>query len=505
MINKLFAYNPHNPDVLSCLANLSNDEVFTPPVVANELLDLLPQEIFSDPTIRFLDPACKTGVMLREIAKRLINGLERVYPDIQTRVDHILREQLFGIAITELTSHLSRRSIYCSKTANGNYSITHFGTVYGNIRYKIIKHDWDKKGKCRYCDASKSMFDRPDVLESHAYEFIHTKTAEEIFNMKFDVIISNPPYQLNDGGNGDSASPIYHKFIEQAKRLEPRYLTMIVPSRYFTEGKGLSEFRKEMINDRRISKIVDFINAKDCFPYNSVSGGVNYFLWERDYDGECEYTTVLLDRRDTEKRSLNDFPILIRHNKGVEIVHKVLTGDFVPLSSIITSRNPFGLETKERGGDKSAKRTIRLISSKNIGYISPDAITEGEEYIDCFKVMFSRTIHEHAFEYDNEGRFRILSRVEVLEPNDVCTDSYLIIGKFKTRKEAENLVAYLKTKFARFLVLMTLSSINLPKDRFRFTPMIDFSKPVDQNSLYKKYGFSKDNINYIESLISDLD
>lgn len=315
MANNL--YNTmYNPDVLSCIANLSNDEVFTPPDVANAMLDMLPQELFSNPEITFLDPACKSGVFLREIAKRLLKGLESLYPDLQERTDHIFKYQLYGVAITELTAHLSRRSVYCSKTANGNYSVAHMDTVDGNIRYKIIQHRF-QGGKCVFCGASESEYGhdrRGDDLETHAYEMIHTTHPEEIFKMKFDVIIGNPPYQLSDGGNGVSASPIYQRFIEQAIKLNPRYLSMIVPSRYFAGGKGLDAFRERMLSDRHLVKMVDFINAKDCFPQNSISGGVHYFLWDRDHEGDCEFTTVLGDKRDTKMRKLNEFSTFVRYN-----------------------------------------------------------------------------------------------------------------------------------------------------------------------------------------------
>lgn len=184
----------YNPDVLSCLANLSNDEVFTPPDVVNKMLDMLPQELFHNPDTTFLDPACKTGVFLREIAKRLITGLEPQIPDLQERIDHIFHKQLYAIAITELTSLLSRRGVYCSKYPNSEFSVTQFDDAEGNIRYRRIQHKW-KDGKCELCGAAEKAFGgkkRDDVLENYAYEWIHVKNAKGLFNMKFDVIIGNP-------------------------------------------------------------------------------------------------------------------------------------------------------------------------------------------------------------------------------------------------------------------------------------------------------------------------
>ncbi len=495
----------YNPDVLTCLANLSNDEVFTPPSLANSMLDQLPDELWSDPNATFLDPVSKSGVFLREIAKRLMTGLESQIPDTQERINHIYTKQVFGIAITELTALLTRRSLYCSKYANGKYSIvTNFEDEDGNVNFGKVEHKWFV-GNCVFCGASETVYKRDEALETHAYKFIHTKKPEEIYNMQFDVIIGNPPYQLSDGGNGASASPLYNRFVEQAKKLQPRYLTMIIPSRWFAGGKGLDDFRSSMLGDKRIRSMTDFVNAKEVFPGVSIGGGVNYFLWNRDHPGECKYTTVLDGKSDTLDRKLDEFPIFVRYNKALSIIEKVRKIDTENIVEMITSRNPFGLPSSARGRDTRTDNSVSLYSSKGVGYIHAAEVASGKHLLDKYKVMVSKVTSEHAGEPDKNGTFRILSRMQVLKPHEVCTDSYLTTSAFDTEKEATNFYNYLRTKFARVLLMQAVSSINLSRDKFYFIPTQDFTQEWTDEKLYEKYNLSEDEVSFIDSIIKPMD
>ena len=496
----------YNPDVLSCLANLSNDEVFTPPKVVNDMLDLLPQEVFESSKTTFLDIGCKSGVFLREIAKRLIAGLAEEIPDLQTRVDHILHRQLYGIATTELTSLVARRTLYCSKYPNCRYSASRFETPEGNIRFRNIPHEF-VNGRCKWCGASEDQFgtSQRQGLENHAYEFIHTASPKEIFKMKFDVIVGNPPYQLNDGGNGVSATPIYNKFVEQAKKLSPRYLTMIIPARWYAGGKGLDSFRDSMLNDGHIKYIRDYVNAKDCFSELSISGGVCYFLWDNSYEGLCRFSSISADRESVAERNLSEFPIFVRYNEAVEIIHKVMRCDFTSMQEVLSSRNPFGIPTKARGTANRSSKAYTLYSSQGVGFISSKDVLCNNTIADSWKVMITRVMREHAGEPDKSGQFGVLATVKVLGPHEVCTDSYIVAGSFNSKNEAVNLNAYLCSKFVRFLVLQAAASINLSKATYQFVPMQDFTKPWTDAELYAKYKLTKDEIAFIESMIKPME
>jgi site-specific DNA-methyltransferase (adenine-specific) len=513
-----FALRGRNPDVLTCIANLSNDEVFTPPEFANRMLDTLAAawaanhngaNIWADKSVKFLDPCTKSGVFLREITSRLTKGLADEILNLEQRVNHILTKQVFGIGITHLTSLLARRSLYCSKYANGEHSIANgFKSDAGNIWFERTEHTW-ADGKCKYCGASQKTFERGEELETHAYAFIHTGDVKakmaELFggDMQFDVIIGNPPYQLDDGGFGASASPIYHKFVEQAKALEPRFLTMVIPSRWFGGGKGLGEFRATMLADTRIRKLVDYENARDAFPGIDLAGGVCYFLWDRDAPGSCEVTNVAGDTPPiVTERPLNEFPSFVRHSAAVPIIRKVLAKHEPRMNQQVSSRKPFGLATNARP-EKSGELTLRW--EKGEGPFPRKKIQVGLELIDKWKVIISYVGYDHAGNPGKDGRRRVFSKIDILPPGAICTETYLVAGAYESKKKAINLVAYMKTRFFRFLVAQFMYSHHLTRSAYDFVPVLDMNLEWTDEALAKRYGLTNGEIDFICSKIRPYD
>ncbi|NLE94772.1 MAG: restriction endonuclease [Dehalococcoidia bacterium] len=494
----------YNPDVLSCIANLSSDEVFTPPQLVNRILDLLPEELWSDGQATFLDPGCKSGVFLREIARRLDKGLEQQIPDRQQRMNHIFKNQLYGLAITELTALLSRRSLYCSKTANGRYSVCEaFDDPAGNIRFGRVEDAWEK-GRCVYCGANEENYARGGELESHAYAFIHTDRPEEILHMKFDVIIGNPPYQLSDGGGkGKSATPIYHLFVTQAKRLHPRFLTMIIPSRWFAGGKGLNEFRKDMLKDNRIRKLVDYESATSVFPGVDIAGGVCFFLWERDSRGSCEVTNVIDNAKFVAVRKLDEFDTFVRSNRSLPIIRKVLAkneNSGARLSERISKRMPFGLPStyKPRNSGIPCWFTQRI----GLKYALERDVMDSEDLLDKWKLLipfapiagqtdFSRPV---AFYYDANTR--------IAKPGECCTESWLVACAFPTKGEVEAFRSYIFTKTVRFLLLQAVTSQNITRQYFSFVPDLgSYNGEYTDNLLRKRWNIANDEWEFIDTKI----
>ena len=527
-----FTLRSRNPDVLTCIANLSNDEVFTPPEFASRMLDTLTEawaasyngaNIWADKTVNFLDPFTKSGVFLREITSRLTNGLADEMPNLEERVNHILTKQVFGIAITELTSLLARRSVYCSKYANGPHSIAKgFGNEAGNIWFERVEHTW-ANGKCTFCGASQETLDRGADLETHAYAFIHTKDIKtrlaELFggDMQFDVIIGNPPYQLNDGGYGTSAAPIYQMFVEQAKALEPRFLSMIIPARWFAGGKGLDEFRESMLTDNRLRSIDDFLSASDVFPGVGLKGGVCYFLWNRDHPGLCRVATHFKDW----PVSITSRPLLeegadvfIRFNEGLSILKKVMAaenGKAVSLSlpenkrfdQLVSSRKPFALETTFKG--RVTKRTGDLLVYQNggKGYIDRNTVSTGTELIDKWKIYVGRA----APGTGNKDTYphKIISTPFVGEPGSISSETYLCIGPFESKSEVESALSYLSCRLTRLLILLHKPSQDTTRKVYTFVPTQEWTRRWTDEDLYAKYDISASEIAFIEQVVRPMD
>ncbi len=495
----------HNPDVLSCLANLSNDEVFTPPKVANAMLDLLPQELFRNPKATFLDVGTKSGVFLREIAKRLIAGLADEIPDLQKRVDHILHHQIFGLATTELTALVSRRTLYCSKSPNGPYSASRFETAEGNVRFRNGAHTF-VNGRCRWCGASESQFGttKREGLETHAYEFIHTAHPEEIFNMKFDVIVGNPPYQLSTAGsaNGAQAKPVYQMFVLQAKKLNPKHLVMIIPARWYTGGWGLDMFRDNMISDNKLRELHDFPDSNDCFPGVQIKGGVCYFHWNRDEPGACSVYTHSQGSSSKSVRFLKEKGIdaLIRFNESVSILHKVRAKEERTVDEIVSSQKPFGLGTSFRGNSRPSVGAVKLYQNGGVGYVDESIIPKGRELVNAYKVYISA-----AYGAGEDFPHQILNKPILGEKGSCCTETYVMIGLFNSLNEAQHLLDYIKTRFFRFMVMLLKNSQHALKKVYRLVPLQDFSKPWTDAELYAKYKLTQDEIAFIESMIKPME
>jgi hypothetical protein len=527
-----FALRGRNPDVLMCIANLSNDEVFTPPEFANRMLDRLAEawaadnnsaNLWADKTAKFFDPCTKSGVFLREITSRLTKGLADEMPNLEERVDHILTKQVFGIGITYLTSLLARRSVYCSKDAQSEHSIAKgFDSHGGNIWFERTEHTW-AVGKCKYCGASQKTFERGEKLETHAYAFIHTDDIKtriaELFggDMQFDVIIGNPPYQLDDGGYGTSAAPIYHLFVEQAKKLEPRYLSFVIPARWFAGGKGLDEFRESMLTDNRVRSIDDYLSASDVFPGVGLKGGVCSFLWDRDNPGLCRVRTHFKDWPvSTASRPLLEkgVDVFIRFNEGLSILKKVValeTGQSDSLSlpeskrfdRLVSSRKPFGLETTFKG--KTAKRAGDVLVYQNggTGYIRRSSITTGTDLIDKWK-LFAGYAAPGTGNRDTYPH-RIISTPFVGEPGSISSETYLCIGPFDSKRQAESVLSYLFCRLTRLLILLHKPSQHVTRKVYTFVPTQKWTKQWTDEDLYAKYGLSPGEIAFIEKIVRPMD
>jgi len=518
MTQARFTLRGRNPDVLTCIANLSNDEVFTPPEFANRMLDTLAEawaashggaDIWADKKVTFLDPCTKSGVFLREITSRLTQGLAKQIPHLEKRVNYILTKQVFGIGITNLTSLLARRSVYCSKHANGPHSVAKsFTSDAGNIWFERLEHTWAET-KCVYCGAPRTIFDREEGLETHAYAFIHTEDIKtrivELLGgpMQFDVVIGNPPYQMTGAAGGTSDASIYHLFVEQAQRLEPRYLSMVIPSRWLAGGRGLDEFRASMLGKKHIRKLVDFPASKETFPGVEIKGGICYFLWSKDHLGPCEVTVTRDGESTLSTRDLGEFDVFIRDSKSVAILHKVLSKKEVSITSILSRDTPFGIasnfsEIRERQHKDDVPIYFIQRMTRKIGYVPRKIIAKNADLIDTNKLLVPE-----AYNGGDAVPHQILGKPEVAPSPSVCTQSYLLL-RFNSERAARSAQSYYATRLFRFLVSLRKITQHALHSTYAWVPVQPWNRTWTDDALYAKYGITKQEQAYIESQVSEM-
>ncbi|WP_423896915.1 Eco57I restriction-modification methylase domain-containing protein [Corynebacterium matruchotii] len=529
----------HNPDVLTCIANLSNDEVFTPPEMASAMLDMVAEawaadhngeNLWANPNVTFLDPFTKTGVFLREITRRLVEGLEAQIPDLQERVNHVLTKQVHGIAITELTALMARRSVYCSKRADGEHSIcTSFDHPHGNIWFERTEHTWTggtresrvdpltgeeifiyTGRKCSYCGAGENDYGRGDALETHAYAFIHTddikQRINEIFGaaMHFDIVIGNPPYQLSTEGHGNQARPIYQLFVNQAKCLEPNYLIMVTPSRWLSGGMGLNQFRTEMATEHKLVALVDFPKLYDAFPGVKIRGGASYFIWSKNHNGPCEITTRIDGEIVGEPviRFLDEFDIVVRQNEAVPILEKVLASNEPTMDALVSSQKPFGLATNFKGKKDATGLSdpVRVYANQSIIWVDRSEISRNQDCIDQWKVLMTRIQGTSA-----AVETKFLSKPIIEGPGTACTETYLIVGPCADKSTAASVASYIRTRFFRFLVSLRKPTQDALKQVYAFVPQQTWDRTWTDEALYAKYGLNDEEIAFIESIVRPME
>ena len=464
------------------------DEAFKQPLSIPRYVDQgkVTRDVFR-PEAHVLEINSKSGLYPLYVAYNIyrarVEAMKQKYGEIghafaQSLWDATIEENILVVCKTPMAKSITRRTL------------AGFRSTRVNAQY--------------YKDLIKNISERPEAVVNTFRDGKHFWKINQDTNMKLDAIVGNPPYMIMDGGAGASATPIYNKFVGIAKLMKSSYISMITPSRWFAGGKGLDTYRDEMINDRRICKIVNFANGKDCFPTAST-GSISYFLWDKKYNGDCSFKSVLNGKEDVSIRPLNEFEVLIGNNKAISIIHKVLEKSEPSFSTSVRPYKPFGLRSYIRGNNKKNTNSVALYSSDGISYIDRKSITLCEDIIDKYKIMTSKLLAEHAGEPDKSGRYRVLSRTEIIKPSTACTESYLILAAFDNIEETTNCYKYCCSRFFRFLLLQFMSSINMTKEVFSFVPLQDFTRPWTDADLYAKYHLTDEEIQFIESMIKPME
>lgn len=513
----LYGKNQVVPDVLDTIAHISDDRVFTPPTLVSHILDALPPTTWSNPNLKILDPVCKTGVFLRECARRFMLGLTDSFPDAHKRREHILRNMLYGLAVDEITSLMSRRTLYCASDATRQFnpkkpenchSAVIFERPEGNILFPKVEHKFHPQtGLCSDCGVSKSQYDRGADLESYAYPFLHIDLAQAFPNMKFNIIIGNPPYQMNDGegGNGSSAIPLYQKFIERAKTNDPDLLSFVIPARWYADGKGLDDFRKAMRTDTAISLLVDIPDSGDAFPGVEIKGGVCYFVRKKGHNGPTLTKTLTSGKVVSEiERDLSEFDVILRREEAARILRKVqsrVAKDMLnTLETFVSARKPFGLLANFKNFEsKPFDGAVQIYANKNIGWVSRDVIAVNQEWIDKQKVIVSK-----AYGAGESYPHQITGKPIVASTPSCCTETYLVVRILEDEEQAQRFAAYMRTKIFRFLVSTRKTTQNMSRDKFKFVPDLPMTQEWDDEKLAAYFGLDEEDMTFISSMVREM-
>ena len=446
-----------------------------------------------DTPVRVLEINSKTGLYPLYVTYSLYRSIlptwRQIYgedgqlslADEQALWDKILQENIFVVCNTPMAARITERTLRGFREVDGMHI----------KEEKLVDQAVNNQEKL--------------IKKLNSEKFWFGKGSEE---MKFNAIVGNPPYQVMDGGSGTgiSAKPVYQMFVHIAKRLSSKYISMIMPSRWFSGGKGLDEFRDEMLHDRSIRYLSDFQDATDCFPNVAIAGGINYFLRDRDYTGNCSVTTHLGSVVKTAKRNLAEFDIFIRNPISLDVIHKVLNSSREMMDNIVASRNPYGLNSKERGSKSKTKGSLLLLHSEGEGYIQRSAVTKGTGTIDKYKVIIGKVVPCNGeVGVDPSKGYKAITKSRVLGPGVVITETYLLLGTFDSAEKAENCAQYMRLKLPRFLLHETFSSMNITKSNFKFVPIQDFSQSWTDAKLYKKYKLTQPEIDFIESMIRPME
>lgn len=451
------------------------------------------EKVFKDPNTRILEINSKTGLYplfmtYSVFAERLQAYREthwsatEVPLEIQNQIwDEVLRNHIFVICKTEMAKSITKRTLRGFRQAKVN------------ARY--------------FEDLINKITNQPELFISKVTNGINywkNNALEE--NMKFNAIVGNPPYQIMDGGGtGSSAVPVYNHFVNIAKKISPNYVSMIMPSKWFSGGRGLDDFRDNMLRDNSTSTLVDYSDSRDCFPGVDIAGGVCYFLWDKQYSGPCNVVNISNNISSSSVRQLNEFPVFIRYDVAVNIIHKVLALKEKSMEDEVFSSKPFGYRSYEEGRKNELPGDVRMMGSQGYSYVKREDVKTNANLIDKWKVIISKTSAEHAGQTDKDGKKRVISRLLVLEPNTICTESYLVLSAFESKVQAENMANYARSQFFRFLMSTILLTQNIAKDKFVFIPVQDWTKTWTDSELYRKYNLSKAEIDFIESQIKPMD